>query len=124
MTLSQIPMFCSNITRRIVKAKSIVYGKEDIERISRGEDGQLFTRTDNTKGYRPDDVKIEKLAPVNTTGPEMIDRIPTNVDNLYYEGTNISKPNNQNNQNNQNNEGLAPFQVQQNTTSGGGGTGY
>ena len=33
MTLSQIPMFCSNITRRIVKAKSIVYGKEDIERI-------------------------------------------------------------------------------------------
>ena len=73
--------------------------KEDIERISRGEDGQLFTRTDNTKGYRPDDVKIEKLAPVNTTGPEMIDRIPTNVDNLYYEGTNISKPNNQNNQN-------------------------
>ena len=73
--------------------------KDDIERISRGEDGQLFTRTDNTKGYRPDDVKIEKLAPVNTTGPEMIDRIPTNVDNLYYEGTNISKTNNQNNQN-------------------------
>ncbi len=34
MTLSQIPMFCSNITRRIVKAKSIVYGKEDIERIA------------------------------------------------------------------------------------------
>ena len=30
--------------------------KDDIERISRGEDGQLFTRTDNTKGYRPDDV--------------------------------------------------------------------
>jgi hypothetical protein len=34
MTLSQIPMFCSNITRRIVKAKSIVYGKQDIERIT------------------------------------------------------------------------------------------
>tara|TARA_B100000989_G_scaffold141554_1_gene105350 strand:+ start:16434 stop:17258 length:825 start_codon:yes stop_codon:yes gene_type:complete len=73
--------------------------KDDITRISRGEDGELFTRTDNMQGYRPDDVKIENLAPINTTGPEMIDRIPTNVDNLYYEGTNISKTNNQNNQN-------------------------
>ena len=27
-------------------------------------------------------------------------------------------------QNNENNQGLAPYQMQQNTTSGGGGTGY
>lgn len=73
--------------------------KKDIDRISRGETPQFFKQISPMDGYRPNDVKVEKLEPVNTTSSEMVDRIPTNVDNLYYEGTNISKNNNQNNEN-------------------------
>ena len=67
--------------------------KKDMDRISRGETPQFFKQTSPMDGYRPNDVKVEELAPVSTTSSEMVDRTPT------YEGTNISKTDNQNNEN-------------------------